>query len=106
MSMALAIVRNKPLYERRLKGAWAGYEVARRVSNILKTTKAEGKQVDTATGPFAGGSFYLTSPKADRMYEQLIPFIERCDEAEDAVLIKTVTSARIAALAPMHRTII
>jgi len=75
LSEAREQVSGKPLYERRLRGVSAGYEVARRVSEILVIKKAEGERIDTTTGPFAGRSSHLRSGKAERMFDELVAFI-------------------------------
>jgi len=68
-------VRDKPLYERRLKGVQVGYEIACRVSAILEIKKSTGRQVDITEGAFAGRGSYLKSAEAERMYEELAHFI-------------------------------
>jgi hypothetical protein len=85
MEKARALVKSNPLYEHRLQGVWAGYEFARRVSDLLVlkkntgtlTTKApedENLQVppDLARPAFTGSGAYYQSPKAEQAYRELI----------------------------------
>jgi len=79
---ARAEVRGQALYERRMKGVCAGYEVARQVCSILKIKKASGTKVDTVTGPFAGRSSYLHSDEAGRVFEELAAFMLSFDKGD------------------------
>jgi uncharacterized protein DUF4838 len=79
VSEAQALVKNQPLYERRLKGVRAGYEFSRRVSEILVLKKKHGVLTDTA----AGGSYYQ-SAEANDAYRDLIRWM-RSVNADDAV---------------------
>jgi hypothetical protein len=82
LAAAQALVKGQPLYERRLKGVWAGYEVARRVSHILQLKKSEGTPVETTQGPFAHRSSYLECASAEREFEDLMRFVLSFDEGD------------------------
>ncbi len=82
MDQARALVEGQPLYERRLKGVWAGYEFGRRVSEILVLKKQHGVLVDTPG--WEGQGSYYQSAEADEAYRDLIRWM-RAVNAEDAV---------------------
>jgi hypothetical protein len=95
MESAQALVKGQPLYERRLKGVWAGYEFSRRISEILVLKKKYGKIVVEAppgtprppdlVGPvFAGTGSYYQSEEAEKAYGDLIRWM-RSVNTEDQV---------------------
>ncbi len=70
MDQARALVAGQPLYERRLGGVWAGYEFARRISEILTLRKRHGVPVDRPG--WEGRAWYLRSTEAEDAYRELI----------------------------------
>ena len=83
---AQSLVQGQPLYERRLVGVWAGYEFARRVSEILVLKKKHGVPVTKSDrignlAPkvprpvFAGAGIYLHSIEAENAYRDLIRWV-------------------------------
>jgi hypothetical protein len=94
---AQALVKGQPLYERRLKGVWAGYEFARRVSEILVLKKKHGVPVSSSDPPghlapeiarpaYVGAGNYLQSPEAEKAYGDLIRWV-RSVNTEDHVFV-------------------
>ncbi|MBI3923582.1 MAG: DUF4838 domain-containing protein [Armatimonadetes bacterium] len=92
---AQSLVRGQPLYERRMKGVWAGYEFARRVSEILVLKKKHGVPVSSsdragnlapeiARPAFVGSGNYLQSVEAEKAYGDLIRWV-RSVNTEDHV---------------------
>lgn len=72
MEQAEALVKGHELYERRLKGMLAGYEVARQVSDILVLKNREGVATESPKWP---GKTYLKSDNAEAAYEKLVAYI-------------------------------
>lgn len=92
---AQALVKGQPLYERRLKGLWAGYEFARRVSEILVLKKTRGVPISSSTvggnlppnrAAFVGKGSYLYSVEAEKAYGDLIRWV-RSVNTEDHVFV-------------------
>jgi hypothetical protein len=86
MTEAQTLVRGQPLYERRLNGVWAGYEFARRVSEILVLKKKHGVAVtktdrlgnlapEVPRPEFGGAGNYLHSVEAEKAYRDLIRWV-------------------------------
>lgn len=84
MKEAQRLVKDHPLYERRLKGVWAGYEFSRRISDILMMKKKYGISVfsdGTAVSSRADMSTferegsYLYSEKAEKAYSDLLHWV-------------------------------
>lgn len=85
MKEAQEKVKDAPLYRRRLHGIWAGYEVARRISEILAIKMGPGsEEVEVTRG--AHKWVYLKNPAADKAYADLIRWMHSIDKVgEDAV---------------------
>ncbi len=85
MKEAQEKVKNVPLYRRRLHGIWAGYEVARRISEILALKMGGGSEaVEVTRGAHKWA--YLKNPAADKAYADLIQWMNSIDTmGEDAV---------------------
>jgi hypothetical protein len=77
MSQAQALVSGNDVYEKRLYGVWAGYEFARRVSNLQVLKKATG--VLTATGE---GGYYYQSAQAEAAYTDLLNWMQTVNTAD------------------------
>jgi hypothetical protein len=86
MAEAQTLVKDQPLYERRLAGVWAGYEFARRVSEILVLKKKHGVPVtrtdrignlapEVPRPEFGGAGNYLHSAEAEKAYGELIRWV-------------------------------
>lgn len=70
MSEAQSLSKGREPFERRVHGDWAGYEFARRVSNVIATRKREGTLVERGRGN------YYKSEKADKQYdEEVLKFV-------------------------------
>ena len=82
MSSARELVKGQPLYERRLKGVWAGYEFSRRISEILVLKKRHGVLKDTP-GWNGRGSYY-ESAEAKETYCDLVRWMRTVNK-DDAV---------------------
>lgn len=66
MEEARRQAKGAPLFERRLRGVWAGYEVGRRICEILTLKKKQGVPVNLAEG----GS-YLKCEEAEKKLREL-----------------------------------
>jgi len=97
MDQAQALVKGKPLNERRLFGVWAGYEFARRISAILVLKKKTGivsvkvPDPEQLAGPpdldrpaFAGRGSYFQSNEAEQAYRDLVKWMRTVNQ-KDAV---------------------
>ena len=97
MGEAQALVKGKPLYERRLHGVWAGYEFSRRISEILVLKKKTGVvstavpdaermelPPDMARPEFTGTGSYLQSAEAEKAYGELVRWMRTVNN-DDAV---------------------
>ena len=93
MNEAQELVKGKPLYEKRLHGVWAGYEFARRVSEILVLKKNSGVPVSStdrvgdlapeiARPTFSGAGNYLQSDQAEKAYGDLIRWMRSVNKDE------------------------
>ena len=97
MSQARQQVGGNGLYERRLHGAWAGYEFSRRICEILvlkkrtgvvsvKVPEAERLALprDLARAVFTGAGSYYQSAEAEDAYRELVTWMRQVG-AGDAV---------------------
>jgi hypothetical protein len=91
MSQAQALVKGQSLYERRLKGIWAGYEFSRRVSEILVLKKRHGVPISSSGSnlppgvnrpAFVGKGNYLRSVEAEKAYGDLIRWVQSVNTEE------------------------
>ena len=71
MNQAVELAKGQDPYERRLHGAWAGYEFAKMISQVLVTKKHEGTLVLRND---SRGSYYR-SEKAARQYDDAVKFL-------------------------------
>lgn len=78
IEQAQKAVQGNALYERRLRGEVAGYEFARRVSEIVSLKVKHGKPV---TKPGASAS-YLQTPLAEQKWEELLQWMKSTNEKE------------------------
>ncbi|MBI3923258.1 MAG: DUF4838 domain-containing protein [Armatimonadetes bacterium] len=95
---AQALVKGQPLCERRMKGVWAGYEFARRVSEILVLKKKSGIPV-SRTDPvsylspgmprpaFVWSGNYLQSSEAEKAYGDLIRWVRSVNTGDHVFLM-------------------
>ena len=79
---AEALVKDRTPYARRLRGVHAGYEVARRVSEILSIKKQKGTRIEVTKGTFAGRSSYSHSAEAEEAFDDLVQFLLRFREGD------------------------
>jgi hypothetical protein len=98
METAQARVKGQPLHERRLYGLWAGYEFARRVSEILVLKKRNGVPVCSsdpagelspglARPAFGGSGNYLQSAAAEKAYRDLVRWVRSVNTGDHVFLM-------------------
>src|SRR5690606_27500752 len=70
LRQAEALVADDPLYQRRLRGTWTGYEFSRRVSELLTAKGEDGVLTETGRG-----GYYLKSDKAGEAWNDLLAWL-------------------------------
>jgi hypothetical protein len=99
---ARAAVQGNSLYERRLEGVLVGYEIGRRVCDILQTKKTDSEASIVQTGR---GS-YLKSKKTARKLKDLKSYILSFADSEDVVIDVRLSDPQGAGMSYLEKDIL